>query len=189
MSKITKGLVLAAAVAGCSPRLPAAVRDQNDATKGTKMTSSLEDRNKTLVRSLYEDCINTGRLERLGEYVADEYVGVRGERGPSGFAGVIAALRRGIPDIRFTLEDLVAEGDRVAVRWTWRGTHQGPFAGFSPTGKTLENRAIAIYRIEDGKVVRAWLESDRLGFLQQMGAVDPSLGAGPAAPPSAAGAR
>jgi predicted ester cyclase len=114
---------------------------------------------------------------------------VRGERGPAGFERVIAGLRRGVPDIRFTLEDLVADGDRVAVRWSWRGTHRGPFAGFEPTGKTLENKAIAIYRVENGKIVQAWLESDRLGFLQQVGAVDPSLGAGPGAPPPNPSAR
>ena len=152
------------------------------------MNTSTRDENRALVRSLYEDCINTGNLSLLSRYIDDDYVGVRGERGVAGFARVIEGLRRGTPDVQFTLEDVLADGDRVAVRWTWRGTHQGLVAGVAPTGKRLESTAIVIYELRNGKIVQAWLESDRLGFLQRLGVVHPSLGAGPGAPQPSDGA-
>jgi steroid delta-isomerase-like uncharacterized protein len=127
--------------------------------------------NGQIIRRLYEDCINTGRLELLTALVADDYMGPTGEKGPSGFAETIAALRSAFPDIRFTVEDVIAEGRRVAIRWAWRGTHLGQFRTFAPTGKTLTNTGIAIYEITDGRISRAWLETDRLGALQQMGVI------------------
>src|SRR5690606_22329322 len=106
------------------PRTPA---------RSPAMTDASE-RNRHIVRSLYEDCINGGALERLSELIAPDYVGPGGERGPEGFANVVRGLRAGFPDIRFTLEELVADAERVAVRWTWRGTHAGAFREFAASG-------------------------------------------------------
>jgi len=142
------------------------------------MTDSTES-NKHAIRSLYEECINTGAFERLNALVAPDYVGPQGERGPEGFASTIRGLRAGIPDIRFTLDELLAEGDGVAVRWTWRGTHSGTLRGFSPSGKLVSNAGIALYHLKNGQVTRAALQTDRLGLLQQMGALPQELGAPP----------
>ena len=139
-------------------------------------------RNKEHVRTLYEECINRGRLELLNELVSSDYVGVNGERGPEGFRQTVAGLRSGFPDIQFTLEDLIAEGDRVAVRWRWTGTHQGAFRGLAPSHKRVTNTAIAIYQFQADHIVRAWLEADRLGVLQQVGGTPSDLV--PAAPPA-----
>jgi predicted ester cyclase len=193
MSKSLEPLILVVVVSGCSPALsPATPTNQGTAPamKGTTtpMSTTTETRNRALVKSLYEDCINTGNLSLLSRYVDDDYIGVRGERGVAGFARVIEGLRRGTPDVQFTLEDVLADGARVAVRWTWHGTHQGLVAGVAPTGKRLESTAILIYELRNGKIVQAWLESDRLGFLQRLGVVDPSLGAGPGAPQPSNGA-
>jgi predicted ester cyclase len=128
-------------------------------------------RNKQTVRRLYEECINGRRLELLPTLVGDDFVGAGGERGASGLAGTIDELRTGFPDIRFSLEDLIAEGDRVTVRWTWEGTHKGPFRGIAPSLKPVTNAGIAIYQIRDDKIVRAWLQTDRLGVLQQIGVI------------------
>lgn len=141
------------------------------------MTTETSQRNKAAVRALYEDCINEGRLERLPELIADDYVGPTGERGPGAFAKTAAILRSGMPDVRFTVEDLIADGDRVVVRWSWKGTHTGVFRGYAPTKKSITDTGIAIYRLRDGKAVEAWLETDRLGVLQQVGAVEPGIGA------------
>jgi predicted ester cyclase len=132
-------------------------------------------RNEQTVRSIYEDCINTGNLAALQNLVDASYVGPNGERGPEGFASTVGGLRSGFPDIHFTIEDLLADGDRVALRWKWEGTHQNNFRGFEPTGKRVSNTAIAIYELRDGKVVRAWLQTDRLGFLETMGALPESV--------------
>ncbi|MBI3530449.1 MAG: ester cyclase [Betaproteobacteria bacterium] len=135
------------------------------------------EKNKRLVRRLYEDCINPGKVELLAQLIADDFVGGRGEKGPSEFANTIVALRNGFPDIQFDLEDLIAEGDRVAVRWKFQATHMGPFAGFPPSQKQVTQTAIVIYQVRDGKIIRAWLQPDRLGLLQQIGAL-PSLATG-----------
>jgi predicted ester cyclase len=141
------------------------------------MTIDTPAHNKQTVQRIYEDCINTGDLTRLAEFVDASYVGPNGERGPEGFAATVGGLRAGFPDIHFTLEDLVADGDRVALRWKWEGTHQNSFRGFEPTGKRVTNAAIGIYELRDGKVVRAWLQTDRLGFLDAMGALPESVAA------------
>jgi steroid delta-isomerase-like uncharacterized protein len=135
--------------------------------------------NKQLVRRLYEECLNPGKMELIAQFVADDYVSPRGEKGPSGFANPNILLRQGFPDIQYTLEDLIAEGDRVAVRWKWQGTHKGPFGGFQASQKQLTNEGMAIFQIKDYKIVRVWLQTDRLGFLQEIGAVPKDLGAGP----------
>jgi steroid delta-isomerase-like uncharacterized protein len=129
------------------------------------------EKNKEAVRKLYEDFLNTGKLDSLDQVIAEEYVGVYGQKGPSAFAETIQALRQGFPDIQWTIEDLVAAGDRVAVRWTWRGTHKGSFRGIPASQKQMTDKAIGIYQLRDGKIVNAWIETDRLGFLQQIGVI------------------
>jgi predicted ester cyclase len=168
----TRCIAVIAALAACTtaptPRPP--------------MTPTTTDTNKQIVRTLYEDCINPGRLERISALVADDYVGPQGDHGPAGFAANVAGLRTGFPDIHFTIDDLVAEGDRVSVRWTWHATHTGPFRGVAPTGKPVTNTGIAIYQLVSRKIVANWLETDRLGALQQIG-VFPAGGPATVRPP------
>jgi steroid delta-isomerase-like uncharacterized protein len=80
-------------------------------------------------------------------------------------------------DLKRPVEDLVAEGDKVVARWTSIGTHDGSFQGIPPTGKTITTSGITVFRLENGKIVEEWSESDMLGMLQQLGAI-PSNGAG-----------
>jgi steroid delta-isomerase-like uncharacterized protein len=139
--------------------------------------------NEQLVRRLYADVINPGRMDALRDFVADDFVGPAGT-GPASFAASIETLRAGFPDLSYTLEDIVAADDRVAVRWTVRGTHTGQFRSFAPTGKTFANAGFAIFRIADGKIVHAWVQTDRLAFLQALGAIpdDPRFGPPPSPP-------
>jgi steroid delta-isomerase-like uncharacterized protein len=138
------------------------------------------EQNKAVIRRLYLDILNTGKLELLDEVVAPGYVGPNGEAGPAGLAATIAPLRAAFPDIQWTLDEVLAEGDKVVVRWTWHGTHQAVFRGFAPSHRAVSNQAIAIYTLRAGKILAATLQSDRLGFFQQLGAVPPGLGATPA---------
>jgi steroid delta-isomerase-like uncharacterized protein len=85
------------------------------------------------------------------------------------------AMIAAFPDIERSIEDLVAEGDKVVARWTARGTHTGDFQGLPPTGKVATSSGITIFRIADGRIVEEWSESDMLGLLQQIGAI-PSAG-------------
>ena len=112
----------------------------------------------------------------LNQLVSDDYVGPNGDRGPSAFRTTVTGLRAGFPDVRFTIEDVIAEGDRVVVRWKWEATHEGPFRGIPPTHKRVINTGMAIFQFEDGRIIRNWLETDRLGVFQQIGAVPAEIG-------------
>lgn len=140
------------------------------------------DSNKEVVRRLFEEYFNEGLVDRLGEVVSPDFAGPGGQRGPAAFATVLSALRAGFPDIVYTVEDVVAEGNRVAVRWTWRGTHTGQFRTYPASGKKVANTGFAIFEVADAKVVRSWLETDRLGFLLSIEAIpyDPAYGPPPA---------
>ena len=94
--------------------------------------------------------------------------------GPEGIRQFYGALREAFPDIHFTIEDQVAEGDRVVTRWTARATHKGAFQGIPPTGKQINLAGIDIDRIVNGKVVECWPVADELGLLQQLGALPAS---------------
>lgn len=131
-------------------------------------TESL-DQNRQLIHTLFHDCINPGHLGRLNDLIASDYVGPSGERGPAGFAATIQGLLVAFPDIHFTVEDVVAEPDRVVVHWSWEGTHDGPFRDFPPTHKHVTNAGVGIYEIANDKITRAWVMTDRLGFQQQIG--------------------
>ena len=127
--------------------------------------------NKALVKTLYEDCINGRDLDRLETLIAPDFVGARGERGPREFRATIEAVLTGFPGVRFEVHDLIGEADRVAARWTFRAVHGGRFVGIKPSLAEVTQEGNVIYHIRDGKIVRAWLQADRLGVLQQIGVV------------------
>jgi steroid delta-isomerase-like uncharacterized protein len=91
-------------------------------------------------------------------------------RGPDGYLELLAMLRNGFPDIHWTLEETITEGDKVAARFRMEGTHRGDFFGIPPTGKTISVRALNFYQFADGQVVRELGQPDLLGILQQIGA-------------------
>ncbi len=84
------------------------------------------------------------------------------------FAAALDALYAAFPDLRHHVQDMVVAGDRVAARLLERGTHRGAFAGFEPTGAVIEMAAMAIHRVEEGKLVELWLVADALGRLRQL---------------------
>jgi len=129
---------------------------------------TIRNENKRNVDQLFETCFNRGDLGLLDELVSPDYVGLQGERGPAGFG-----LRNAFPDIHYTVEEVVAENDKVAVRWHWSGTHEAPFRAFPASHHKVSTTGAGIFRFRDGKIVAATLETDRLGFLQQVGVVPP----------------
>jgi predicted ester cyclase len=145
------------------------------------MSDPTRDQNKRSVEKLF-DTFNHEDLTPLDELVGPEYVGAQGDQGPAGFRKVITVLRAAFPDIRYTVDEVLAERDGVAVRWHWTGTHRGPFRGFAPTGRSVSNSGTGIFRCKDGKIVAASLETDRLGFLEQIGVVPAGVGLGPRPP-------
>lgn len=93
-------------------------------------------------------------------------------RGPELYRALASGTREVVPDASFAIEDVLEDGDEVALRWTMTGTHEGSIAGEEPTGRRVELSAIEIDRFEDGALVETWVRSDQLGLLEQVGAVD-----------------
>ena len=136
----------------------------------------MSEHNKMLVRRAIEEVWNKGNLTAIEEFVARDFVihvSTPGSdiHGPEGARRFVAALREAFPDIHFTIEDQIAEGDRVVTRWTARATHTGTFQGMPPTGRQVRMAATDIDRIADGKVVECWSQMDDLSLMQQLGVV------------------
>ena len=135
--------------------------------------------NKAILRRFFEDLFNTGNLAVADEIVATDYLNhnaAPGETpGREGLKQFVAAVRTAFPDLHFTVEDQIAEGDKVVTRFTGRGTHRGEFMGIPPTGKAFAISGIGLYRLADGKIVEDRVQEDTLGMLQQLGAI-PSPG-------------
>ena len=132
--------------------------------------------NKALARRLVEEAFTAGHLEVVDELIARDYVGhdpslPEDARGPAGVRELIAGYRAAFPDIRVTVEDQIAEGDRVVTRWAATGTHQGELLGMPATGKQGTVTGITIDRIADGKIVESWDNWDTLGLMQPLGAI------------------
>lgn len=92
-------------------------------------------------------------------------------QGPKGYLMIIAMMRSGFPDIQWTLEEMIAEGGNVAVRYTMQGTHQGEFFGFAATGKSILVQALNFYHLVDDQIVEEYGQPDMLGLLRQIGAI------------------
>ena len=138
---------------------------------------STED-NKALVRRMFEEVWNQGNIARIAEFYSPAHVEHTSSgpvRGQEGYKQYVMIYRTAFPDAHYTVEDQLAEGDKVVTRWTARGTHQGPLMGIPPTGKQGTVTGIGIARFEGGKIVEAWVELDALGMMQQLGVI-PSMG-------------
>jgi len=142
----------------------------------TPRKNALAEQNKTLVRRAIEEIWNQGNYDKVEEFVAPDFVihsstPDKEIHGPEGTAQFFIQLREAFPDIHFTIEDQIAEEDRVVTHWTAQGTHKGEFNGIPPTGKQVKVTAIDIDRVVNGKVVECWTNMDELGLLQQLGAI------------------
>lgn len=127
--------------------------------------------NKEIVRRWNEEVINDGKLEVLDELAAEDYVNHNGELDLAAHKQMMAQLAAGFSDSGITLEEIIAEGDMVAIRWTMHGTHTGAYMGVPATGKVITTPGMSMYRLVDGKVVDDWSVMDMLGAMQQLGVV------------------
>lgn len=138
------------------------------------MASSLE-QNKALMRSYIEEAWNKGDFEFIDKNFSSDFVNHGTFPGQStdrdGVKWVINNIRNAIPDVHFTMEDMIAEGDKVVTRWLAKGTHKGDLMGAKPTGNKISVSATVIDRIKDGKVIEHWANRDDLSFLQQIGLI------------------
>ena len=117
--------------------------------------------NKAIIRLIYEEALNKGNLAIVDEVFASQFVDHSTPEQVPGTGGVkdyFAQVRRGFPDIRVTIDDLIAAEDKVVVRTIWRGTHQGFYEGTEPTSRQVKRTMIQIFRISDGKIQEEWNE-------------------------------
>jgi len=137
-----------------------------------RVQKEVEEQNKKLIVRLIEE-MDKGNFDIFDELSSDDYV--------CHFSWIPEALNRearkqfmkatmvSFPDFNHTIEDVIAQGDKVVIRLTNRGTHKGAFRGIPPTGKEIEYTAIFVGRFVDGKVVETWVEANILGLMTQLG--------------------
>jgi steroid delta-isomerase-like uncharacterized protein len=137
--------------------------------------------NKAIVRRLYEEVFNRRNLALADELAALESISHEDisheappgmvASGPDALRQVVQLLTAAFPDHHMTIEDLIAEGDKVVARATFSGTHHGMFLGIPPTGRPFIQQQIHIVRISDGKVTEHWTVRDDLGMMRQLGVI------------------
>ncbi|MDG6923190.1 MAG: ester cyclase [Nitrososphaerota archaeon] len=130
--------------------------------------------NRRSVERYFEEAWNQGNIAAIDEIIAADFVGTMPPpnqplRGPMGVKEFVTADRLAYPDLHFTLEETVAEANKVVARWTMRGTHLNQWKIFPPTGKSIEFCGVTIFTIKDSQIHRFFVISDALGLLQQLG--------------------
>ena len=133
------------------------------------------EQNKLIVRRLLEEPWK-GDLGVVDELIDRNYVGYdpsipEPRRGPDGFKENISTYRAAYSDARITVDEQIAEGDKVASRWTGRGTHDGDLMGVAPSGKQVTVSGLTFSRLANGKVVEGYTNWDTFGMMQQLGVV------------------
>jgi steroid delta-isomerase-like uncharacterized protein len=132
--------------------------------------------NKALVRRWFEEVWNKGRAAAIDEMLAPDSVvhglGPGDLRGPAGFKPFYSAYRNAFPDVSIQIDDIIAEGDLVAARWSATATHRGHDLGFPATGKRVQFSGMVFVRVVGDKLVKGWNSFDQLGMFQQLGAVN-----------------
>ena len=137
----------------------------------------MSDQNKGLARRAFEEVWNQGKLTVLDELAASNATyndpNVPGGKftGPEGIKQFVQIYRTAFPDVHITINDQIADGDKVVTRWTATGTHKGQLMGIAATNKHATVTGVDIARFHDGKVVEAWASYDMYGLLQQLGVV------------------
>ena len=135
------------------------------------------EQNKGIARRFAEEVINKNNLDAIDDLFAPNYVshvlppGL--PQGPEGEKLFASSFHAAFPDAHLTVEDMIAEGDKVATRFTYRATHKGEFMGIPPSGKQVTFTGIRIFRFDGGTIAEQWGESDNLGFMQQLGVIPP----------------
>ena len=137
----------------------------------------LTETNKTVSRRFFEEVWNKGNLAVLNEIIAQDHVNsgpgtLPGlPNGPEGTKQFVTVYRNAFPDVHFTIDEQIAEGDKVVTRWTAQGTHKGELLGIPATGKSFPVTGISVERLVNGKIAESWGIFDQFGMMQQLGVI------------------
>jgi len=134
--------------------------------------------NKAIARRLYEEAWNGRKLEVVDQLLSPSHAlqepNASGSQiGPQVYKATVKRFLTGLPDLRFTIQEMISEGDKVVVSWILSGTHQGEFYGIAPTNKKVSVEGITIHQIENGKILESNASWDRLGMMRQVEAIPP----------------
>lgn len=139
------------------------------------------DQNKAIIRQFIDQTLNNGDIGATAKFVAGdviEQVPFPGQgQGIEGLKNVLAGMRSAFPDLHWTVDEQIAEGDKVVTRFEWTGTHRAPFLGVPPTGRAVRVWGIVIDRLEDGKIKETRILMDALGLMAQLGMFPPPAAA------------
>jgi len=132
--------------------------------------------NKTIVRRLYEEVWNDRKVDVVDKLLSPSHAlqepNASGSQiGPQVYKATVTRFLAAVPDLRFTIQDMISEGDKVVVSWVLSGTHQGEFYGIAPTNKKISVEGITIHQIKNGKILESYASWDRLGMMRQVEAV------------------
>ncbi len=138
----------------------------------------MSEQNKAVVRRLFEELWNKGNLSLADQLFTPNYTHHDSSspdfgHGPESETKRATLYRTAFPDLRLTIEDLIAEGDTVMARWSCHGTHKGDLNGIAPTGKKFTISGVTIARLLNGKLAEGYVNWDALGMMQQIGVVPP----------------
>jgi steroid delta-isomerase-like uncharacterized protein len=129
--------------------------------------------NREVVRAFIEEVLNQGRFERMSDLVKEDFIELDPlpgqQQGREGLKAVLMEMKSAFPDIHWVILEMIAEGDKVATRFTWSGTHRDQFLGIPATGKSVEVKGVVIDRLEAGKMADSRILMDTLGLMQQLG--------------------
>jgi predicted ester cyclase len=137
----------------------------------------LSETNKTLSRRFFDEAFGKGKLNVLDEIIAKDHVNSGPGTlpglpvGPEGTKQLVTVYRNAFPDLHFTIDEQLAEGDKVVTRWTVRGTHKGELLGILPTSKSSTVTGITVDQIVNGKIAETWGIFDQFGMMQQLGVI------------------
>jgi steroid delta-isomerase-like uncharacterized protein len=130
---------------------------------------------KALIKRFYDEGWNANNLDVYDELVTEDFVDHQAlpglPPGRGGFKALNAMFRSAFPDVWVDVDAIVAEGDKVAARWTSTGTHQGDLFGIPATGRKVKVTATVVYRVEDGRLAEGWINRDDVGMMRQLGVI------------------
>lgn len=130
-------------------------------------------RNKAIVRRYFDEVLSAGNFELIDTLISANYVshypaGYELGGGPEDVRQIVTSVRRAFPHVRFTVDDLIAEGEKVVCRWTFHGVQEGDFMGIPASGRKATVMGIAVYRIVNEQIAEAWFTWDALGLMRQL---------------------
>jgi steroid delta-isomerase-like uncharacterized protein len=167
------------AIPAAGPRPDAGLEDPTPGDTADDQPPEVLAQNKTVVRRFLDEVVNAGGDRSVAaDVLTPDFVwrgaGVGLVRGQEAFLGLLGSFAGTFPDLRVTVEDLIAQGDKVVARYHWTGTHRGDFQGIPATGTAVTVTGSGIYRLAGGRIAEEWWMEDLLGLMRQLGAIPPT---------------